>query len=206
MQITVSIIEDNASFRTALVQLIQTTDDLRLLQAYTSAEQGLDLLKHPPDVAIIDIGLPGMNGIELIKKIRQQNAAVQCLVCSVHDDDEHVFAALENGASGYLLKESTSDQIVAAIKEIYHGGSPMSPYIARRVIDSFQKKPKLPEEALLSEREKEVLQLLAKGLLYKEIAGRLFISHETVKKHLRNIYSKLHVQNKVEALNKFRLM
>jgi DNA-binding NarL/FixJ family response regulator len=205
MLITVSIVEDNASFRTALMQLIQATDELQLLHAYSSAEQGLAILNHPPDVAIVDIQLPGMSGIELIKRIRQQNPAVQCLVCSAHDDDEHVFAALENGASGYLLKESTSAQIVAAIKEIHHGGSPMSPYIARRVIASFQKRP-ATDAALLSEREKEVLQLLSKGLLYKEIAERLFISHETVKKHLRNIYGKLHVQNKVEALNKFRLL
>lgn len=206
MRITISIVEDNTSFRAALVQLIHDTDELQLAYAYTSAEQGMDLLQHPPDVAIIDIQLPGMSGIELIKKIQQQHKGILCLVCSVHDEDEHVFAALESGASGYLLKDSTSEQIVTAIKELYNGGAPMSPYIAKRVIASFQKKTSLPGDALLSEREKEVLQLLAIGLLYKEIAERLFISHETVKKHVRNIYSKLHVQNKIEALNKFRLL
>lgn len=115
-------------------------------------------------------------------------------------------AALENGATGYILKESKADEIIAAIHEIIMGGAPMSPYVAKRVISFFQK-PKLKEaQALLSDREREVLHLLSKGLQYKEIAERLFISHETVKKHLKHIYQKLHVQNKIEALNKLRLL
>lgn len=129
------------------------------------------------------------------------------MVCSIHDDDETIFEALKCGASGYILKDPvTSTEIVKAIHDLYNGGSPMSPYIARKVIASFQKPFIKDEHSLLSHREKEVLELLAKGLLYKEIALELGVGNETVKKHLKNIYQKLHVQNKIEALNKFRLL
>jgi DNA-binding NarL/FixJ family response regulator len=124
----------------------------------------------------------------------------------MHDDDDHIVKALENGAAGYILKDSSVSQIHSALVELVKGGAPMSPYIASRVI-SFFKKPKISQEsALLSKREYEVLELVAQGLQYKEIADRLHLSTETVKKHMRNIYQKLHVQNKVEAVNKFRLM
>lgn len=204
MDIAISVVEDNKAFSASLVQLIKSTEGLLFLSEYASAERAFNLTKDNPDIAIIDIELPGMSGIELIKKIKPLNNAIQYLVCSNYDDDDKIFSALESGASGYILKDCTSSQIIYAIKELYNGGSPMSPYIARRVIASFQKK-KSEEAFLLSEREKEVLQLLSKGLLYKEIAEQLFISSETVKKHLKNIYQKLHVQNKVEAINKFRL-
>jgi two-component system, NarL family, response regulator LiaR len=203
--ITVSIVEDNETYRQALVQMLEGDLQFSLAGVYSSAEAGMAMLKAAPDLAIIDLQLPGMSGAELILKLRQSSIATQFVVCSVCDDDEHIFSALEAGASGYLLKESTAEQILAALRDLYQGGAPMSPYIARRVIASFQKKPVLISEAL-SRREIEVLQLLAKGLQYKEIANCLFVSHETVKKHLKNIYSKLHVQNKVEALNKFRMM
>jgi NarL family two-component system response regulator LiaR len=204
MDIAISVVEDNTAFRSSLVQLIRSTEGLLFLSEYANAEKALCITKDNPDIAIIDIELPGMSGIDLIKKIKPLNNAIQYLVCSNYDDDDKIFSALESGASGYILKDCTSSQIIYAIKELYNGGSPMSPYIARRVIASFQKK-KSEEAFLLSEREKEVLQLLSKGLLYKEIAEQLFISYETVKKHLKNIYQKLHVQNKVEAINKFRL-
>lgn len=205
MNITVSVVEDNETYRAALVQTITTNPDFLLADVYRSAEEGLHMLKAPPDIAIIDLQLPGMNGAELILRLKKGDIATQFIVCSVCDDDEHIFSALEAGAAGYLLKESTAAQITTALKELSQGGSPMSPYIARRVIASFQKKPQ-SASAHLSDREVEVLQLLSKGLQYKEIAERLFISYETVKQHLKNIYGKLHVQNKVEALNKWRLM
>lgn len=157
---------------------------------------------------MVDIKLPGMNGPELVWHISQGNKDVQCIICSMYDDDEFIFSALKNGALGYLLKDSTGDQIIAALKGLQQGGSPMSPFIARKVIASFHKgenatQPKpLPVSDLLSDREHEVLQFLAKGLIYKEIAEHLYISHETVKQHIKNIYHKLHVQNKIEALNK----
>jgi DNA-binding NarL/FixJ family response regulator len=129
------------------------------------------------------------------------------MVCSIHDDDETIFEAMKFGASGYILKNPvTADDIIRAIHDLYNGGSPMSPFIARKVISSFQKPTVSTESSMLSIREKEVLEFLAKGLLYKEIADKLGVSHETVKKHLKNIYQKLHVQNKIEALKKMRLI
>ena len=205
MDLAISLVEDSKSFRNSLVQLIRSTEGLLLVSEYANAEKALSLTKDNPDIAIVDIELPGMSGIELVKKLRTENDTIQFLICSSYDEDDRIFSALQAGASGYILKSSTSAEIISAIKELYNGGSPMSPYIARRVIDSFQKK-KSTEEFLLSDREKEVLQLLSKGLLYKEIAKQLFISYETVKKHLKNIYQKLHVQNKVEAINKFKLL
>jgi NarL family two-component system response regulator LiaR len=189
MNISISIVEDNNSFRASLVELINSTPGFSLKSEYANAEKGLNIAKDRPDIAIIDIELPGMSGIELIKKIRSLNKNIEYMVCSSHDDDEKIFSALESGASGYILKDSTSLQIIDAIKELYNNGSPMSPSIARRVIESFQKK-KSEYLLLLSDREMKVLQLLSKGLLYKEIAEELFISHETVKKHLKKIYQK----------------
>ena len=122
----------------------------------------------------------------------------------MYDDDEFIFSALKNGALGYLLKDSSGDEIVAALESLQNGGSPMSPYIARRVTASFQEKKEKKLSDLLSSREQQVLEQLAQGLIYKEIGERLFISHETVKQHIKHIYQKLHVQNKIEALNKFR--
>jgi len=145
-----------------------------------------------------------MNGARLVAEISQLNKNVQCIICSMYDDDEFIFSALKNGALGYLLKDSSGDQILAALEGLTKGGSPMSPYIARKVIASFQQRQEKKVTDLLSEREHEVLQHLAQGLIYKEIGEKLFISHETVKQHIKHIYQKLHVQNKVEALNKLR--
>jgi len=204
MKTVISIVEDSILFQQALVRLVEGSADLLLSSVYSSAEAAMDMMENPPDLAIIDIQLPGINGIELIKRLHIGQPSIQCIVCSMHDEDEKIISALENGASGYLLKESTATQVKEAIEEVIKGGAPMSPYIARRVINFFQKPKHTNDSALLSEREREVLQLLAKGLQYKEIAEQLFISHETVKRHLKNIYTKLHVQNKVEALNKWR--
>jgi DNA-binding NarL/FixJ family response regulator len=129
------------------------------------------------------------------------------MVCTIHDDNDTIFEALKSGAAGYIVKDPiTKEEIVKAIHDLYNGGSPMSPFIARKVIGAFQKPAINDVNSLLSQREKEVLEQVSQGLLYKEIAIRLSISPETVKKHLKNIYQKLHVQNKVEALNKFRLL
>lgn len=146
-----------------------------------------------------------MNGAKLVSHISQINKDLQCIICSMYDDDEFIFSALKNGALGYLLKDSSGEQIIAALEGLLKGGSPMSPYIARRVIASFQLQKQEKKVAdLLSDREHEVLQQLAQGLIYKEIGEKLFISHETVKQHIKHIYQKLHVQNKIEALNKLR--
>ncbi len=205
MSKVVAIVEDNELFQQALINVIKNSDAFFLGPVYSSAEAAIDMLNNPPDIAIVDINLPGKSGIDLIRQLGL-SSSIQCLVCSMHDDDEHIMRALENGAVGYILKDACVSDIHNALLELLKGGAPMSPYIASRVI-SFFKKPKISEEsALLSKREREVLQLVAEGLQNKEVAERLFLSTETVKKHMRNIYQKLHVQNKIEAVNKFRSM
>lgn len=206
MKYVVSIIEDNIPFQEALQLLVSGCEEFSLGGVYGSAEAAMDLLQHPADIAIVDIQLPGKTGIDLIRQLRQQQCPTQFLVCSMHEEDDKIVSALENGATGYILKDGSANDIRQALLDVIKGGAPMSPYVAKRVVSFFQK-PKLSDAgALLSDREQEVLQLLAKGLQYKEIASQLYISTETVKKHLKNIYQKLHVQNKVEALNKFRML
>ena len=206
--ITISIIEDNEQFRSVLEAIIATQNDFALVGSFASAEKALnEIIGYPPDIVITDITLPGMKGTELIVRLKNKLRQTQFMVCSIHDDDETIFEALKNGASGYILKDPvTTNDIIKAIHELYNGGSPMSPFIARKVIASFQKPLISDTNSLLSQREKEVLEWVAKGLLYKEIAERLGVGTETVKKHLKNIYQKLHVQNKIEAINKFRLL
>lgn len=206
--ITVSIVEDNDQFRDALETIIKSQTEFALVGSFSSAEKAIDeLLNKPPDIVISDISLPGMRGTELIVRLKEKMRNTQFMVCSIHDDNETIFEALKCGASGYILKDPvTADEITKAIRDLYNGGSPMSPFIARKVISSFQKPVVNDESSTLSSREREVLELLSKGLLYKEIAEKLGVSHETVKKHLKNIYQKLHVQNKIEALNKFKLL
>ena len=206
--IKVALVEDNDLFRTALEAIVSQEKDLTLAGSFTSAEKALSALaQYPPDIAIVDISLPGMRGPELISRLKDKISRTQFMVCTIHDDNDTIFEALKSGASGYILKDPvTAIEIVKAIHDLYNGGSPMSPFIARKVIGTFQKPAINDVNSLLSQREKEVLELVSQGLLYKEVAIRLTISPETVKKHLKNIYQKLHVQNKVEALNKFRPM
>lgn len=194
--------EDSKEYQEALVSFISESKNFEVGKVCSSAEEVLPLLTRLSGIVMVDIKLPGMNGPELVWRISQANKELQSIICSMYDDDEFIFSALKNGALGYLLKDSTGDQIIAALEGLRQGGSPMSPYIARRVIASFQKPKPVPVSQLLSDREQEVLQLLSQGLIYKEIAERLFISHETVKQHIKHIYQKLHVQNKIEALNK----
>lgn len=206
--ITVSVVEDNEQFRNALEAIVKGEADFTLAGSFDSAEKAMTgLVENPPDIVITDISLPGMKGTELILRLKDKMLQTQFMICSIHDDNDTVFEALQFGAAGYILKDPvTAAEIVKAIRDLYNGGSPMSPYIARKVINSFKKSTGNEESILLSIREKEVLELLSKGLLYKEIADKLGITHETVKKHLKNIYQKLHVQNKIEALNKSRLL
>jgi DNA-binding NarL/FixJ family response regulator len=204
--VTVSIIEDDRNFRERLESIINATEEFRVVYTYASAEEAFPHMKEfPPDLAVVDIKLPGQSGVDLIAAIHSAIPGTQCLVCSFYDDDEYVFSALKNGASGYLLKESRPEELIASLKELRSGGAPMSRYIAKKVIAFFQglKTPQqLPE---LTARENEILQLVAKGLLVKEIAAHLVLSHHTVAKHLRNIYGKLHVTNRVEAVNRLNL-
>lgn len=184
--------------------LITESNNYQLGKVFSSAEDALPLISQFTGIVIVDIKLPGMNGANLVRHISQSDKNVQCIICSMFDDDEFIFSALKNGALGYLLKDSSGDQILSALDELNQGGSPMSPFIARRVIASFQQPKEKKVSELLSDREQEVLQQLAQGLIYKEIGEKLFISHETVKQHIKHIYQKLHVQNKIEALNMMR--
>ena len=203
--IKVAIVEDNIHYRSALVKLLENSEHFLLKGVYSSAEEALpSLLALQPDVAVIDIQLPAMSGIALIEKIRFQLPRTQFLVCTLHQDNNNVFEALRAGASGYILKSTAADDITIAIKELHMGGAPMSPYIARKIVGLFQQSNRFDDNFGLSEREHEVLKLMCDGLLYKQIADRLFISSNTVKNHLKSIYKKLHVHNKIEAINKYK--
>ena len=200
---TVSVIEDDRHYRAGLEVLIGNSKDFTLLNSYASAEEALPhIIQHPPEIAIVDIKLPGENGIELIKKLRDQGPGILCMVCSYYDDNDFIFSALKNGASGYILKDSQPSDIIESLRELKGGGAPMSRYIARKVISAFREKKAQPHLSELTDRENEVLQLVADGLLIKEVSDRLDISNHTVKSHLKHIYTKLHVNNKIEAINK----
>lgn len=201
---SIFIVEDNKEYQQALLTFISDSDSFEVAGIYSSAEELLPFMSQLTGIVIVDIKLPGMNGAKLVSHITESNKQVQCIICSMYDDDEFIFSALKNGALGYLLKDSSGEQILAALEGLKNGGSPMSPYIARRVIASFQQQQQLKVSEILSDREHEVLQQLSQGLIYKEIGEKLFISHETVKQHIKHIYQKLHVQNKIEALNRLR--
>lgn len=202
------LLEDNLHYRRGLEQIIHDMSGVTLIGSYTNAEAVLKKIDQlNPDIFIVDINLEGMSGIEFIRRARPFVPDAEFLMCTINDDNTNIFESLKSGATGYMLKESSADEIKNAITEIAAGGSPMSAYISRRVIASFNTdadKPPAPAAENLTEREVEVLNLLARGLQYKEIADRLDISTGTVKKHIRNTYIKLQVQNKVEAINKFR--
>lgn len=202
--IRVSIVEDIDEIRDALRVLINGSAGFECRHVFSDAEEAL--LKMPADavdIVLMDITLPRMNGIDCMMNLLNRMPDVRFMMCTVHDDDDHIFKALESGAAGYILKRTAPAQILEAIRDLYEGGSPMSSEIARRVVEIIQKRGKHSTEAeLLSDREKEILDLLAQGYLYKEIADELFISKLTVKKHIHNIYEKLQVQNRTEALNK----
>ena len=203
-KITVSIVEDTDDIREALRVLINGSMGFECIHVFADAEEALEKMPEKDiDVVLMDINLPGMDGIECMKALKPEMANTQFMMCTVYDDDDHIFNALQSGASGYILKRTSPAQILEAIRDLHEGGSPMSSEIARRVVDSMQKRRRPSDEAeLLTDREKEILDFLAKGFLYKEIATELFISRETVKKHIHNIYDKLHVQTRTEALNK----
>ncbi|ANE53235.1 hypothetical protein SY85_00710 [Flavisolibacter tropicus] len=185
--------------------VLKASNEFELGKVYTTAEEAMELVESPADIVFVEIALPGISGIELIK-VLHQNSAIQCIIYSKNKEDVHILSALESGASGYILKEAREQEINGALNELKNGGAPMSPYISKRVISFFQQTENKVQSTILSEREMQVLQLLAKGLPYKQIAESLYISSETVKRHLHNIYHKLGVQNKIEAINKLNLL
>lgn len=204
VMVTIAVIEDLDSYRNVLQILLNGSEGFACVGAYANGEVAQQmLLSLKPDVAVIDIHLPGISGIELVKFIRANLPDTLCMMCTAYDEDEDVFNALKAGAHGYILKSTSPVKILEAIQDLRNGGSPMSNEIARKVVMTFQETPAKKPEFDLSAREKEVLQLLSQGLLYKEISTHLFISLDTVRRHCFNIYSKLHVKNKTEAINKY---
>jgi DNA-binding NarL/FixJ family response regulator len=202
-KIDVCIVEDLRDIREGLISIISGYADFNLLGAFETADAAfLELPKLKPEVVIMDINLPGMSGVECVRQLKTTTPQMQFMMFTVFESSEQVFEALEAGASGYLLKRSSPAKIIEAVIELKDGGAPMSTEIARKVVASFQKPTLSKETDVLTNREKEILDQLAKGLLYKEIGANLNISTGTVRQHIHNIYEKLHVQNRTEALNK----
>lgn len=196
--------EDITEVRESLERLIQDSGNFLLAGSYTNAEQAEAALPaQPTDIVVMDINLPGKSGIDCINSVKDRCPDSQFIMFTIFEDDQKVFDALESGASGYLLKKTPKEKILEALKELHDGGSPMSTQIARKVIQAFQKTKPLGEAAAsLTKKEKDILDLLAKGFLYKEIAEKTSITTNTVKQHIHNIYEKLHVHNRTEAINK----
>lgn len=201
--IQVAIVEDIREIKEGLELLIDSSEGFRCIKTYSNAEEAMaDLPQINPDVVLMDINLPGINGIEAVRSLKPKIPATQFIMSTVYEDDENIFESLKAGASGYLLKKTAPSKILESITEVYNGGSPMSSQIARKVIGSFQQKNSIDDSNLLTQREKEILKLLARGLRYKEIAAELTISIDTVRTHTRHIYEKLQVQSRIEAINK----
>ncbi len=199
--IKVSIVEDHPKMLKALIKIIGTDSDLLCISTHTTLEEAQEqILQYTPDIVLLDLNLKGKNGIELIHQVRETNSIIQFLICTVWEDDDHIFEALEAGALGYVLKKSEGE-IIKSIKELYNGGSPMSPEIARRVILHFSSKTNFLEK--LSSREMEILDFISKKDTYKDVAKRLNLSTATIRNHLHNIYRKLHVKGKTEAVKQF---
>jgi len=205
MPISVSIVEDNDQLRTTLARVINRAEGFRCISQYPSAEAALEALpKDRPNVVLMDINLPGMNGVECVRQLKPVLPETQIIMLTVYEDTENIFNALAAGSSGYLLKRTTSAELLDAIREVLKGGSPMTTHIARKVVQSFQRQASsaAPTENL-SQREQEVLDCLSQGFLYKEIAEKLGISYETVHTYIRRIYEKLQVRTRTEAVAKF---
>lgn len=204
MSISVSIVDDDAGLRSSLVRLIDESSGFRCLSNHSTAESALrEIPRVNPEVVLMDINLPGLNGVECVRRLKPLLPVTQIIMLTVYNQAEHIFEALAAGATGYLLKTTKPEELLAAIKDVHEGNSPINSSIARKIVQLFQKAA-LPgsETAALSPRELEVLDLLAKGYLYKEIAEKVGISFATVRTHVRHIYEKLHVRSRTEAVAK----
>jgi len=208
MSISVAIVEDNSDIRQALEQIINSGVGYTLAGSCINGEEALTKIPTlNPAVVLMDINLGGINGIECVKVLKELHPEMLFMMCTVYEEDEKIFEALSAGASGYILKKTTPDKMLGAITELYEGGAPMSSQIANKVVAAFKNKPAVAVTSdsldMLTKREVEILVALSKGLLYKEIAEELFISSQTVRKHVYHIYEKLHVGNRIQAVNKF---
>ena len=203
--ISVAIVDDEKDLRQSIATFVNGSPGFKCVSAYGSAEAALKGLPvDKPDVVLMDINLGGMNGIECVERLKAGAPGMQVLMLTVYEDTDQIFKALEAGATGYLLKRSSPATLLQAIREIHAGGSPMTSSIARKVVASFQKSKQTGgKETHLSPREEMVLNCLAKGLTYKQIADRLDISIDTIRTYLRRVYEKLHVQSRTEAVAKY---
>ena len=203
--ITVSIVEDNEPVRNTLARLIDRAEGFKCLSQHANAEAALEVLpQEKPHVVLMDINLPGINGVACVRQLKQIAPEIQVIMLTVYEDTENIFNALMAGATGYMLKRTPRAELLAAIKDVHRGGSPMTMHIARKVVQSFQQTAATANPAEnLSDREQQVLDLLSHGLIYKEIAEKLGISYETVHTYIRRIYEKLQVRTRTEAVAKF---
>jgi DNA-binding NarL/FixJ family response regulator len=211
--ISVCIVDDTNDIRLALEEIINMADGYDLIGSFSNGEEALEKLPElKPEVVLMDINLGGMTGIECVRKLKPLNPDMLFMMCTVYEEDDKIFEALSAGANGYILKKTAPGKLLEAIKELKEGGAPMSSLIARKVVAAFQNKPAAIATTAegsddlidaLSNREKEILKFLSKGMLYKEIGVQLGISHETVRKHVYHIYEKLHVNSRIEAVNKY---
>ena len=209
MLTTVALVEDNDQLRGTLARVLGRADGYQCVGQHPSAEAALEgLPKEKPQVVLMDINLPGMNGVECVRRLKQILPETQVIMLTVYEDTENIFNALAAGASGYLLKRTPTAELLEGIQQVLQGGSPMTAHIARKVVQSFQRAPAPSAGAAaatddLSPREREVLDCLSQGFLYKEIAEKLGISYETVHTYIRRIYEKLQVRTRTEAVAKF---
>jgi len=205
---SIAIIEDDEKVRHYLAEQIQLHIDVKELRIFGDAESALkELIAEPVEIALFDINLPGMSGIDCIQRLKMLHPRMQMMVLTVYDNPDNIFNALKAGATSYLLKGTPPEKVIEAIQEVYTGGSPISSQIARKVIEAFAIREKTNEYFQdLSRREQEMLEHLSKGYRYKEIADKLYVSLETVRTHIRNIYEKLQVNSRAEALKKTGLL
>jgi DNA-binding NarL/FixJ family response regulator len=208
-EISVCIVDDNNELRSALQEIISMSDGYKCTGTMSTSHEAIRKLPQlRPDVVLMDINLGGTeSGIDCVRELKPRMPTTNFMMCTVYEEDEKIFEALNAGASGYILKKTAPNKLLEAIRELYQGGAPMSSQIARKVVAAFQNRPAAGTSennlSILSNREKEILELLSRGLMYKEIAAALFIGQETVRKHVYHVYEKLHVTNRVEAVNKF---
>ena len=205
MSVQVAIVEDDPRLCATLARLVEEASGFRCAGTYSSGEAALkDIPRQPPDAVLMDINLPGMSGVECVRRLKEILPKLEFVMLTVYDDSDQIFKALQAGASGYLLKRSPPDEILRAIEEVRQGGAPMSSSIARKVVQSFCKAgPSSKESENLSKREEEVLTYVAKGYINKEIADLLSVGVETVRSHLKSIYDKLHVRSRTAAAVKY---
>jgi DNA-binding NarL/FixJ family response regulator len=205
MQIKVAIVDDDEGIRASLAALIRRAPAFKLIGDYANAEIALkEIPRHPPDVVLMDINLPGMKGVECVRQLKAAKPEVQFLMLTVYEDSDSLFNSLKAGASGYLLKRTASAHLLEAIRDVHAGGAPMTPQLARRVVQFFSKPAQqVSPVSVLTPGELEFLGQLANGYAYKEIADRMSISIDTVRSYVRTVYEKLHVHSRTEAVVKY---